>query len=86
MKLENLKKHRFIERLESILGQENVISHPDDLLVYEYDGSVDQSIPEVVVLPCSTEQVSQILKLAYQERIPVSGRGSGTGLSGGAIA
>ena len=86
MKLENLKKHRFIERLESILGQENVISHPDDLLVYEYDGSVDQSIPEVVVLPCSTEQVSQILELAYQEGIPVSGRGSGTGLSGGAIA
>ena len=86
MKLAESKKYRFIKQLESIVGQENVIAHPDDLIVYEYDGSVDQSIPEVVVLPCSTEQVSQILELAYQEGIPVSGRGSGTGLSGGAIA
>ena len=83
MKLAESKKYRFIKRLESIVGQENVIAHPDDLIVYEYDGSVDQLIPEVVVLPCSTKQVSQILELAYQEGIPVSGRGSGTGLSGG---
>ena len=86
MKSEDSRKKLFIERLRSILGEENVISHPDDLIVYEYDGSVDQSIPEVVALPSSTDQVSQILALAHQERVPVAGRGSGTGLSGGAIA
>ncbi|MFB3119353.1 MAG: FAD-binding oxidoreductase [Stenotrophomonas maltophilia] len=81
-----MEKQEFLEQLRSIVGQENVISHPEDLLVYEYDGSVDRAMPEAVVLPSSTEQVSRVLALAYREGVPVAGRGSGTGLSGGAIA
>ena len=41
---------RFIEDLREIVGERNVISHPDDLLVYEYDGSIDRGMPQVVVL------------------------------------
>ena len=77
---------RFIEEARRIVGEEYVIYHPDDLLVYEYDGSVDRNVPQAVVLPNSTEEVSRLMALAYQEGIPVVGRGSGTGLSGGAIA
>ncbi|MCH8745393.1 MAG: FAD-binding oxidoreductase, partial [Chloroflexi bacterium] len=76
----------FIEQLQAIVGVENVISHPEDLLVYEYDGSVDRSIPHAVVFPKSTQEVSRVLALAYQQEVPVVGRGAGTGLSGGAIA
>ena len=68
------------------MGAEYVIHHPDDLLVYEYDGSVDRNVPQAVVLPNSTEEVSRVMALAYRDGIPVAGRGSGTGLSGGAIA
>ena len=60
--------------------------HPDDLLVFEYDGSVDRGMPEAVAFPNTVEQVSRLMSLAYQEGVPVVGRGSGTGLSGGAIA
>ena len=77
---------RFIEEAKGIVGAEYVIHHPDDLLVYEYDGSVDRNIPQAVVLPNSTEEVSRVMALAYRDGIPVVGRGSGTGLSGGAIA
>ena len=63
-----------------------MVSHPEDLVVFEYDGSVAKGMPETVVFPRSAEQVSQVLGLAYEEGIPVVGRGSGTGLSGGAIA
>ena len=77
---------RFIEEARRIVGEEYVIYHPDDLLVYEYDGSVDRNVPQAVVLPNSTEEVSRVMALAYQEGILVVGRGSGTGLSGGAIA
>ena len=76
----------FIEQLQAIVGAENVISHPEDLLVYEYDGSVDRSIPHAVVFPRSTQEVSRVLALAYRQEVPVVGRGAGTGLSGGAIA
>ena len=76
----------FIEQLQAIVGEEDVISHPDDLLVYEYDGSVDSNMPCAVVFPTSVDEVSKVLELTHREGIPVAGRGSGTGLSGGAIA
>ena len=43
-------------------------------------------MPDVVVLPASTDEVSRVVKLAQREDVPVVGRGSGTGLSGGAVA
>jgi glycolate oxidase len=76
----------FIQQLKAIVGDEDVISHPEDLLVYEYDGSIDRSTPRAVVFPTSTEEVSRVLALAYRSGVAVVGRGSGTGLSGGAIA
>jgi glycolate oxidase len=81
-----MDNHQFIQQLQSIVGEEDVLFHPEDLLVYEYDGSIDRSIPRAVVFPTSTEEASQVVALAYREGVPVVGRGSGTGLSGGAIA
>ncbi len=81
-----LSHNKLITELREIVGQENVIFHPDDLLVYEYDGSVDKSAPEAAVFPATTEEVSRVVALAHREQVPVVGRGSGTGLSGGAIA
>jgi len=76
----------FTEQLKAIVGAANVIYHPEDLLVFEYDGSVDRGVPEAVVFPNSTDDVSRVMALAYREGVPVVGRGSGTGLSGGAIS
>ena len=75
-----------VQQLKAIVGEGNVVSHPDDLLVFEYDGSVDRGMPEAVVFPNSVEEVSRLMSVAYLEGVPVVGRGSGTGLSGGAIA
>ena len=75
-----------ISSLKSIVGDDFVIYHPDDLIVYEYDGGVDKAIPDVVVLPNSTAQISSILSLTHKKNIPVVCRGAGTGLSGGSIA
>ena len=77
---------RLLDDFRSVVGDENVIYHPEDLLVFEYDGSVDRGMPEAVVFPSSTEEVSQVMALTYKEGVPVVGRGAGTGLSGGAIA
>ncbi len=77
---------QFVQQLKAVVGEGNVVFHPDDLLVFEYDGSVDRGMPAAVALPDSVEQVSRLMSLAYREGVPVVGRGSGTGLSGGAIA
>jgi glycolate oxidase len=77
---------QLIRELVSVLGKDAVLSHPDDLLLYEYDGSVELGSPECVVFPNSTQQVAEIVWLANRYETPLVGRGAGTGLSGGAIA
>lgn len=81
-----MQAQEFIDRLKFIVGERYVIAHPEDLLVYEYDGSVDRAMPRAVVLPATAAEVSRTLALAYAAGVPVVGRGSGTGLSGGALA
>jgi glycolate oxidase len=75
-----------IRELRKLLGPGRVLYRPEDLLLYEYDGSVEKGRPDAVVFPSSTEEVSHVLKLAARHNIPIVGRGAGTGLSGGALA
>jgi glycolate oxidase len=76
----------YIRELQALLGSKAVLSDPNDLLMYEYDGSVEQARPECVVFPGSRDDVAGIAKLAAKHRAPLVGRGAGTGLSGGALA
>ncbi|MBI3667165.1 MAG: FAD-binding protein [Acidobacteria bacterium] len=75
-----------IPELRRIVGERAVLHRPADLMLYEYDGSVDKGQPDCVVLPATTEQVVAIARLAQKHKLPIVGRGAGTGLSGGAIA
>jgi len=71
--------------LTALLGTRNVLTRPEDLALYEYDGSVDRARPEIVVFPDNTQDVVNIVKLAGKHDVPIVGRGAGTGLSGGAL-
>src|SRR2546429_3646682 len=64
--------------LEKLLGSGSVLFHAEDVLLYEYDGSVEKGRPDLVVFPTSTGEVSQIVKLAAKYNVPIVGRGSGT--------
>jgi len=79
-------KREIITELEGIVGARNVLSRAEDLVLYEYDGSVEKARPEAVVFPSSTADVVKIVKLAIKHDLPIVGRGAGTGLSGGALA
>ena len=81
-----LMTQTLIRQLENILGPDAILHLPEDVLLYEYDGSIEKGRPDIVVFPQTTREVSQIVKLAAQRDIPVIGRGAGTGLSGGALA
>lgn len=74
------------ERIAAIVGSRGYLDRPEDLAIYEYDGSIDKHRPDLVVFPRSTRDVSEIVKIAREFQVPLVGRGSGTGLSGGAIA
>ncbi len=74
-----------IKDLTKIVGKDNILADLKDLLAYSYDATMRQEMPDVIVFPRSTEQVSAIMKLAHREKIPVVPRGAGTNLSGGTI-
>ena len=75
----------FVVELQEALGREHVITEPEQLRVYECDGLTGhRAVPELVVLPGSTEEVQVVLRACHRERVPFVARGAGTGLSGGA--
>lgn len=76
---------QIIPELTKIVGTEAVLYQPEELLVYEYDASVETHLPDVVVLPATTAQISQIAQAAARYNVSLVVRGAGTGLSGGAI-
>lgn len=79
-------KARFGSKLLKILDEDSVISKDEELIAYECDGLTGYRVkPVFVVLPSTTRQVSEVVKLCYAEDIPFVPRGAGTGLSGGAL-
>ena len=76
-----------IRGLKQIVGSERCIDEPAQLLTYECDGVTHfKTVPLAVVLPDTTEEVQRILRYCHEARIPVTPRGAGTCLSGGATA
>jgi glycolate oxidase len=74
------------EKLVQLLRPRGYLNRPEDLSLYEYDGSVDKARPDIVVFPRSTEDVVAIAKISREFGVPIVARGAGTGLSGGSIA
>jgi glycolate oxidase len=77
---------RHLDQFRDIVGAANVLTDQEALDNYAHDETEDlHYLPEVVLKPDTTEQVSRIMQLCQQENLPVTPRGGGTGLSGGAL-
>ncbi len=75
-----------INELRQIVGDDATMTGEIDLTVYSFDGTTHcQGMPEVVVFPTTTEQISDIMTISDQKNIPVTIRGAGTCMSGGPI-
>ncbi|WP_437230519.1 FAD-binding oxidoreductase [Planctomicrobium sp. SH661] len=77
---------QLIERFTQLLGATSVLSTQDEMLVYECDGYiVEKKVPDLVVFPRTTEEVSQIVRLCNEYDVPFVPRGAGTSLAGGTL-
>lgn len=82
----NKVEHKLLKRLEDIVGGKYLITDRGDLISYARDETSDaEAFPEVVVKPDNAGQVSDVMILANEYRVPVTPRGLGTGVSGGAL-
>ncbi len=74
-----------VRALEEAAGAKNVLWRPEDLAVYEFDGTIERSTPHAVVLPGTTEEVAKVVRACNRFGVPITPRGAGTGLSGGSV-
>src|SRR6202049_5227927 len=84
--------HRGPSGLEATLLDElraavpgGVLTEPEDLIAYGFDGTFYERTPPLVVLPTTTAQVCAVHRIATERRIPLTPRAMGSGLSGGAV-
>lgn len=75
-----------VEAFRSILGEANVWMDEETLQYYSHDETEHlHFLPDVVLKPRTPEEISAIMQICHRDRIPVTPRGAGTGLSGGAL-
>lgn len=80
------RKASIVARLEKLLPDEAVISDPNETRAYECDAlTAYRCQPLAVVLPGTTEEVAECLKICHEEGVPVVPRGAGTSLAGGSL-
>jgi len=76
---------RVKRELTAIVGPDRATDKPEDLVAYSLDPHIEEHLPDLVLYPLTTEEVSAIMRVAYREGIPVTPRGSGTKLAGETI-
>ncbi len=77
---------QYLDKLKEIVGEDGYFEEYEDLLCYSYDATyLKGKVPSIALYPTSTEQVSEIMKIAYEEAIPVIARGAGTNIAGSFI-
>jgi glycolate oxidase len=74
-----------VARLRQLLPADRLLWRDYDLMLYEYDGSIDKHRPLAVAFPLTTDEVSAVVRVCHRLHVPYTARGAGTGLSGGAI-
>lgn len=74
-------KQEFIK----IISRERFLDKPEEMACYSYDAFLEEAIPEAVLFPLTTREVSDILKIATVHKVPVTGRGAGTSVCGAPI-
>ena len=76
-----------VDRLVAIVGKDAVISRESELVVYECDAyTMQKNLPTAVVLPATTEEVAQVVRVCNELELPIIPRGAGTSLSGSVLA
>jgi len=89
MQMAALKANRvldFLDQFKAIAGAQYVLADDESLQQYGHDETESLVfLPDVVIRPRTAEEISAIMKICNQHRIPVTPRGAGTGLSGGAL-
>jgi glycolate oxidase len=77
--------NNLLTELAGIVGAEHLLTSPEELVCYSYDGTFAEELPDAVISPASTQEVSAILQVAHRAGMPVIARGMASGLAAGTV-
>jgi glycolate oxidase len=80
-----MSEHAWIDRLREALGPSKVLTSIEDRIAYSYDGTFAQQLPDVAILPESTEEVAAVVRVAAEHRVPIVPRGMASGLAAASV-
>ncbi|MCD6531166.1 FAD-binding oxidoreductase, partial [bacterium] len=77
---------KFLSALEKVVGPDNLLTDPEQMEKYSRDETPELSaLPDAVVLCQNAEQVAKVVEICYEHDVPITPRGAGTGVAGGAV-
>jgi len=82
-----MRSNQVLTEIISVVGEKNVLSNEVEKIPYMYDASLFHGeLPELVVLPATTDEVSKVLEICNRYKTPIVPRGGGTSLTGGSVS
>jgi len=78
-------RERLLARLRDVVGERYAFADPYEMRLYQYDASPETALPEIVVLPGTSEEVARIVKICGEAKVPVTPRSAASSLAGGTV-
>ncbi|MEA2667143.1 MAG: glycolate oxidase, partial [Chloroflexota bacterium] len=84
-KMDAADRERLLVRLREVVGERYAFADPYEMRLYQYDASPETALPDIVVIPASSEEVARIVKICADARVPVTPRSGASSLAGGTV-
>src|SRR2546430_4632857 len=84
-KMDAADRERLLARLREVVGERYAFADPYEMRLYQYDASPETALPDIVVLPGTSEEVARIVKICGQAKVPVTPRCAASSLAGGTV-
>src|ERR1700675_4909922 len=78
-------RERLLARLREVVGERYAFADPYEMRLYQYDASPETALPDIVVIPGTSEEVARIVKICAEARIPITPRSAASSLAGGTV-
>src|SRR6202048_3654772 len=78
-------RERLLAQIRGVVGDRNAFADPYEMRLYQYDASPETALPDIVVLPGTSEEVARIVKICAEPEVPLTPRAGASSLAGGTV-
>ncbi len=78
-------RDRLLARLREVVGERYAFADPYEMRLYQYDASPETALPDIVVIPATSEEVARVVKICAESRVPLTPRSGASSLAGGTV-